>query len=299
MRDKLIGFIERHRVLSFIILIFAVIFIILLALRFYNKSKKVDEGANKQEKVAQSQDKATFSDNTTGVTQTPKVTAEPYLSGLSISAQQKKKQEEDEARRKAELEAQQKKEAEEARLEEAIRNQKPTYGDAVICWDTDGVPETMVDGSSLKNYFSSVSYNDFKGNWGSGLSTKDKTTKKLILVGVDQNPNDFIKGYSNQSLGWLISNLSKLDDNTCIKFTDLNTIGSLDKGHVALLCSYDWYSAYGLSNTIVYFEDISKSLNPSDFYSGTVFSAYVYKHNIKVKQVNGQNVVCIQYSKFN
>lgn len=312
MHDKIVTFIENHRILSFIIIIFVIIFGVLCGLRFYNKNIRkttdakdtdgieqadgVEQTVNGGIQLPETSNEAvsdggvvSFDDNT------PK---EKYTSDLSINARDKKKQEQEEAERAAQIEEEERQKEEEKRLKEAIKNKKPTYGDEVICWDTDGVPETMVDGSSVKAFYSQCSLSDFDSKWGGKLTDSDKVTKKLYLVGVDQNPDDTKKGYSSQSLGWLIENFDKLNENACIKFTDLNTIGRLSEDHVALLCNYDWYSAFGMDDTMVVFEDISNSLEVSKFKSGTIFSAYVYKHNIKVKRVHGQNVVCIQYNKF-
>lgn len=289
MHDKLVDFIEKHRVLTFIILAIIVIFLILCILRAVNMN-------NRKKKVN--------AQPTTGVTQTatPEATKEPeeesdYQSKLSIKAR-----EEEEARIKAEarlkeLNRQRKAEEERKRLEEARKNMKPTYGDSVIRWDKDGVPDQMVDGSSCKKYFKSVGLKDFGSKWGSKLTEDDKFTTDFCMVGVDQNPNDVVTGRDMQSLGWLISNYDRLSEHTAVKFTDLNTIGSFTNSHVALLCSYDWYSAFGMENILVVFEDISGTLNASDFKEGQIFSAIVYKHNIKIKKVKGQNVVCVQYNK--
>ena len=102
-----------------------------------------------------------------------------------------------------------------------------------------------------------------------------------------------------QSVGWLIQNLSSLSEETAIKFTNLHVIGSLSATHTAVLCSYDWYSVFGLKDTLVMFEDISGTLDASAFTDGAVFSATVFAHNVKVvENVNGQRVVCVQYSTF-
>ena len=123
-----------------------------------------------------------------------------------------------------------------------------------------------------------------------------KATKK-ILIGVDQDYYDFEKG-DLQSVGWLISNIDSIEDNTAVKFTNLHVIGSLSDDHVALLCCYDWYSAFGIKDTLVVLEDISGTLKTSDFKEGDIFSATVYGHNIKVEKVNGQNVVCAEFATF-
>ena len=119
----------------------------------------------------------------------------------------------------------------------------------------------------------------------------------LVVIGVDQNPKD-VEKYDLQSVGWLKDNLKSLDKNTAVKFTNLHIIGSLSNTHVALLCSYDWYSVFGLRDTLVVFEDISGQLNVKDFKEGDIFSATVFAHNIKRVDVNGQSVICVQYNVF-
>lgn len=232
-------------------------------------------------------------------TPTPAPTDTPAPdSALTVDGREEREREEGERRRAEEIEERKIREAEEARIREAIRNQEPTFGDKSLIWASDGVPETMVDGSSCKEYFHQVSLSDFGSKWGSKLTRKDKLTKKLYLVGVDQNPDDTNPGYSCESLGWLIDHLDTMPDNACVKFTDLNIIGKLNSRHVAVLCSYDWYSAFGLQDTLVVFEDISGTLRTGSYRAGEIFSAYVYRHNIKVKHVNGQRVVCVQYARF-
>lgn len=288
MHDKIADFVGKHRVLVFFLLGIILIFVILCIMRAVNMNKK----------------KATVATNTQKAvaTDTPEPTEfydeeSSYQSQLSIQA---KEEEEKEKKAKARLDAlnkQRKAEEERKRLEEARKNMKPTYGDEVICWDRDGVPAKMVDGSSCKNYFSSVKLSDFGSKWGNKLTEDDKFSTNFVMVGVDQNPKDVVDDRDNQSLGWLISNFNKLDKHTAIKFTDLNTIGSFTNSHVALLCSYDWYSAFGMQNTLVVFEDVSGKLKVKDFKEGVIFSAVVYKHNVKIKKVNGQTVVCVQYNK--
>ena len=169
------------------------------------------------------------------------------------------------------------------------------YETGVVIFDNTAVPKTNMDGSSCKNYLNSVDLSDFGTKWGTSLTEADKYTKNRVLVGVSQNPEDMERG-NLQSVGWLIDNLSTLDDSTAIKFTNLHTIGSLSVDHVAILCSYDWYSAFGLKETLVMFEDISGTLNVNDFHEGDIFSATVYVHNVKIVKVNGHEVVCVQYS---
>ena len=155
-----------------------------------------------------------------------------------------------------------------------------------------------MDGSSCKAYQKSVSLNDFGSHWGTSLTEDDFKGGDFYMVGVEQNPDDTLRG-DLQSTGWLIDNLDKMNDNDAIKFTNLHVIGDLSQSHVALLCSYDWYSAFGLKDTVVVFEDISNTLNVKDFKDGDIFSATVFRHNIKVvPNVHGQRVIVVQYAVF-
>ena len=154
-----------------------------------------------------------------------------------------------------------------------------------------------VDGSSYKDYQNRVKLADFGTMWGNSLTEDDFYCEKRILVGVSQNPNDFQRG-DLQSVGWLIEHFAEIQPSDCIRFTNLHVIGSLSNDHVALLCSYDWYSAFGIKDTLVVFEDISGTLKTSDFKDGDIFSASVYGHNLKVVKVGGFNVVCAEYAVF-
>ena len=174
---------------------------------------------------------------------------------------------------------------------------EPNYAVDVCVFDHTTVPVRNVDGSSCNDYFDAVTLDDFGSYWGKDLTKKDFLAKKKVLVGVDQNPKD-VEKYDLQSVGWLKDNLKSLDKNTAVKFTNLHIIGSLSNTHVALLCSYDWYSVFGLRDTLVVFEDISGQLNVKDFKEGDIFSATVFAHNIKRVDVNGQSVICVQYNVF-
>ena len=175
---------------------------------------------------------------------------------------------------------------------------KPKYETSVKIFDHTVVPKRNVDGSSCKAYLDSVTLNNFGTYWGTSLTKNDFRGGRFYMVGVEQNSEDYIKAVDLQSTGWLVNNLSKMKASDAIKFTNLHVIGQMSASHVALLCSYDWYSVFGLKDTLVVFEDISKTLKTSDFKDGDIFSATVYAHNIKVMHVNGFNVVVLQYNTF-
>ena len=175
---------------------------------------------------------------------------------------------------------------------------EPTYTTQVTIFDWTSVPKRNMDGSSCKKYQEGVKLADFGTQWGTELTEDDFYGGDLYLIGVEQNPEDTIKG-NLQSVGWLIRNKDIFQEHDAIKFTNLHVIGSLSETHVALLCSYDWYSAHGLKETLVVFEDISGTLKNEDFKDGDIFSATIYAHNFKVvEDVNGQTVVVVQYNTF-
>lgn len=173
----------------------------------------------------------------------------------------------------------------------------PRYELEVKVFDHTEVPKRNMDGSSCKAYFDKVSMADFGTFWGSDLTEDDFIGNTRIYVGVKEenyNPlNDL------ESSGWLITHLSELQPNDLVQFTNLHVIGSLSKTHVALLCSYDWYSAFGLDDTLIVFEDISGKLETSDFADGDIFSAGVFVHNIKVlDDVAGKRVIVCEYDDY-
>ena len=177
---------------------------------------------------------------------------------------------------------------------------EPTYDILVNNFTHTEVPVKNVDGSSCKNYLSQVSLSDFDTYWGTVLTDEDFIGHKKYLVGVEQDSVTAEKG-DLQSVGWLNDNIEaeKFQPNDAIKFTNLHIIGSLADDHLALLCSYDWYSAFGLKDTLVVFEDISGTLKPKKFKEGDVFSATVFVHNMKVMDnVKGQRVLVVEYATF-
>lgn len=189
------------------------------------------------------------------------------------------------------------KDSEEEEPPPPVVKRTPRYPVEVNVFDNTAVPKVNMDGSRCKDYYDKVSLADFGTYWGSDLTEEDFIGNTRYYVGVAEenyNPlNDL------ESVGWLITNLSTLQPNDVIQFTNLHVIGSLSKTHVALLCSYDWYSAFGLDDTLVVFEDISKTLNVDDFKDGDIFSATVFVHNIKVvDNVAGKRVLVCEYQTY-
>lgn len=278
MRD----FFEDHKKLCIILAVVLVLIIIMFAIRSHNLRNK----ANAEESVPQT----TQTTASTQIKQDEEVKKEPenkYKNSLGLDADKDKDE-----RITVEVET-------EAPPEptEPVQTD-PTYTPVVTIYDHTVVPKKNMDGSSCKAYQSSVKLADFGTFWGSSLTDKDFKGGDFYMVGVTQNPDDTVKG-DLESTGWLIDNLDNLSNNDAIKFTNLHVIGSLSDTHTALLCSYDWYSAFGLKDTLVVFEDISNTLSPSDFNDGDIFSALVFKHNIKVEKVKNQRVIVVEYATFN
>lgn len=279
MRD----FFEDHKKLCIVLAVVLVLIIVMFSIRSHNLKKKANTEADNS--VTQSTQVAQSSQ----IKQDEEVKKEPentYKNSLGLDADKDKDE-----RIQYEVET-------EAPPEptEPVQTD-PTYTPVVTIYDHTVVPQRNMDGSSCKAYQSSVKLADFGTFWGSSLTDDDFKAGEFYMVGVTQNKDDTIKG-DLQSTGWLIDNLDSLADNDCIKFTNLHVIGSLSDTHTALLCSYDWYSAFGLKDTLVVFEDISNTLSPSDFEDGDIFSTLVFRHNVKVETVKGQRVIVVQYATF-
>lgn len=284
MKDNIIDFIEDHKKLCIILGIVVVLIVVMCCIRSSNMKKKAEADAlAAQEAATESQLTQIEQD-----TEEEKKPSNPYKNSLGLDAG------------KDNDERVNIKEEEEPVTEEpkVPIQTEPTYDTLVTVFDHTEVPKRNMDGSSCKAYQKSVTLNDFGTYWGTSLTEDDFKGGDFYMVGVEQNPDDTLRG-DLQSIGWLIDNLDKMNDNDAIKFTNLHVIGDLSQSHVALLCSYDWYSAFGLKDTVVVFEDISNTLNVKDFKDGDIFSATVFRHNIKVvPNVHGQRVIVVQYAVF-
>lgn len=175
---------------------------------------------------------------------------------------------------------------------------EPNFPVAIDVWDFREVPNKAVDGSSFKNYLSKVKLNDFGTFWGTELTEDDFFSQKRYLCGVFQNPDKYIQYIDLMSSAWVMDNIEEFNPNDCITFTNLHVIGSLSDSHVAVLCATDWYSAYGMKDMLVMFEDISGTLKVGDLKAGDIFSCVIYAHNMKVVEVNGKRVLVIEYATF-
>lgn len=292
-------FIKEHKKLLITLGVLFVVIVCAFTIRTINLNKKAEQKAQEeQQKQAQEQQAQTEQVEEQSDEEDEEVSE--YQSSLSIKAKEEQSKTEEARKRLEEKKAEKERKEQEEKAKRAAEIAEPTYGSEVKIWEKgkDTVPERMDDGSSIKNYYSSISLSDFGSMWGSKLTQEDKLTENFYMVGVDQNPDDYAKGVQLQSFGWLIENLNSLPKNSAIKFADLHVVGSLADDHMAILACYNWYSVWGMKETLMVFEDMSGTLNPSDFQPGDVFSAMIYAHNIKIEKVNGQTVICVQYDKF-
>lgn len=283
MKDKLLDFIENHRKLVIFLLIIIVFLSICLGIRACNMSKKQNEPTNEdiisQEVVVQPTLEPDVEEEKKPVSE--------YQNSLGLDNNK------DDDGRVEIIEP----EPTEVPEVEPIQTE-PTYDTDLSIWGWTAVPNKNMDGSSCKAYLSKVSLSDFGTMWGTSLTEEDFKGNKLYLIGVEQDENNKVHG-DLESVGWLINNISNFEANDAIRFTNLHIIGSLSDTHTAFLCSYDWYSAHGLTDTLVVFEDISNSLNADDFKDGDILAFTVYAHNVKVvENVAGQRVVVVQYAEF-
>lgn len=283
MYNKILDFIENHRKLCVVLIVIVVLFIIMMCIRSYNLSRN----DNKLDTDIQETDLAVSCTPLPTATEIPEPVSK-YQSSLGLD-----KDKGDDGRVEVKEDTKDKKKTPTKKVQK-----EPKYRVLVNIFDSTSVPSTNMDGSSCKAYLNGVSLKDFGTYWGSNLTDDDFKGGNKYLIGVEQSKDDTEKG-DLESVGWLIDNFPLLNDNDAIKFTNLHVIGSLSDTHVALLCSYDWYSAFGLKDTLVVFEDISNTLNVSDFKDGDIFSATVFKHNVKIEnKINGQRVVVVQYNTF-
>ena len=293
MLDNILDFWEEHKKICICIIASVIIFIILLIVRTVNMNKQHEEylaneaakaQAEMEAQIAAEEEAARLAAEAEAAnTKTYKSTG--YMDSLSYRAATDGRVEY--------------KEKEEEVVVEQVEIKEPTYNLEVHIYDSTSVPDTMVDGSSCKDYLANVSLADFGTMWGTELTETDYNSESKYLVGVKQDKNNFERGDLN-SVGWLMDNLHTLAPETAIKFTNLHIIGSLSSTHTAVLCSYDWYSAFGLQDTLVVFEDISGTLDMSSFTDGAIFYATVFAHNCKlIEDVNGQRVLVVQYNVFN
>lgn len=278
-------FIDEHKKLSLVIGILLVLIIILVVWRQVRIANGQFNANKNTENVTQNTETQQVSQNTSIQEDTEANPESSYTASLGINK--------DKGDGRVKVVESQK----ETETESKKEDNTPTYDTAITVFDHTGVPKKNVDGSSYKDYLDDVTISDFDTSFGGSLTKDDRKSKKRVLVGVEQNKDDYVKG-DLQSVGWLINNIDSISSNTAIKFTNLHIIQNISDDGVALFCSYDWYSVYGLKDTMVLFVDESGTLKASDFKDGDIFSATVFKHNVKVERVNGYNVVVVKYRSF-
>ena len=286
IRDEILDFIEDHRVLCIVAIVVVIIVIAMFGIRSSNLKKKEAERIAQEQQQAIAEQMITLEQDV----EEEVVPVNPYKESLGLDANK-----DNDGRVEV-------KEEEKEEVVVIPVQSTPTYDTVVNIYDWRAVPERNQDGSSCKKYYNSVTLSDFGTYWGTSLTEDDFFGGERYFVGTEFNPNEIIDEKdinSLESTGWLIDNLDSFEENDVVKFTKLNVIGSLSQSHVALLCSYDWYSAFGMQDTLVVFEDISNTLKVSDFKDGDIFSASIFVHNIKVEpDVKGQRVICVQYTTF-
>lgn len=282
MLDNIIDFWEDHRKLCIVVGAVVALVIVLLFVRSSNLKKKAEAEAQQRLLAEQAAQQAALEQDKV----VEKEPEDEYQNRLGLDADKWSDER---------VNVKDKDDDEEETPPPARRT--PRYPVEVNIFANTDIPRRGMDGSDFKGYRDKVKLADFGTFWGSDLTADDFLGNTRYYVGVaeeDYNPlNDL------ESVGWLITNLESLSPNDVIQFTNLHVLGSLSSNHVALLCMYDWYSAFGLTDTLVVFEDTSGTLSTSDFHDGDIFSATVFVHNIKVvDDVAGKRVVVCEYELY-
>lgn len=285
---------SKYKVPIIIGTVVIILIVAVVGIRSMNAKRKAEEQARVEQEQAQQDAQLPVEEE-----EEDEDLQNSYQSNLSIKAKEEQKRKKEAEKRLEEKREAERKAEEERKAKEHAQKAKPTYGDAVMVWDSDGVPDRMMDGSSVKKFYSNFKLSDAgESRWGSPLTDADKLTKNFYMIGVDQNEDDYVTGVQLQSFGWYLDNADSIPQDSAIKFTDLNVVGSLADDHLALLCCYNWYSIWGLKDTLMVFEDLSGTLKPEDFAPGKIFSAIAYKHNIKTVNVDGYRIMHVQYDTF-
>lgn len=180
---------------------------------------------------------------------------------------------------------------------------EPNFPTDLRVWDSITVPEYTKDGRRWDSYADTFSLSDFPSKWGTQLTHDDIIAKKRLVIGTDDvEEGHRIKGaepLSTQELFASSKSFKKyIKKHEAVTFTDLKCVKSLSDDHVALLCTYEWYSVYGFNDEMVIFEDISDTLRVGDIKPGDTFSFTAYGQNISHKKFNGNNILLVQYDTF-
>lgn len=286
-KDKILDFIEDHRILIIFGIIVVILVCVVFGIRSSNKKKAALAEAERirQEQLALEEQENAIEEVTTVVQ--PVGEYEASL-GLEVDKNRDERVKVDKN----------KKPVVEQETEASVQTE-PNYDTKVTVFGYQEIPTSGLNANLFQEYLSRVQLSDFSSKFGSGLTENDFFSPQRILVGYekDRAEDDTDMG-DLRSVGWLTRNIDNLGDSDAIKFVDLHVVGHLATDHVAMLCTYELYAADHLTDMLVMFEDISGTLSVDSFKSGDIFSATVFKHNMKVEQVNGQTVLVVQYNTF-
>lgn len=286
-KDKILDFIEDHRILIIFGIIVVILVCVVFGIRSSNKKKAALAEAERirQEQLALEEQENAIEEVTTVVQ--PVGEYEASL-GLEVDKNRDERVKVDKN----------KKPVVEQETEASVQTE-PNYDTKVTVFGYQEIPTSGLNANLFQEYLSKVQLSDFSSKFGSGLTENDFFSPQRILVGYekDRAEDDTDMG-DLRSVGWLTRNIDNLGDSDAIKFVDLHVVGHLATDHVAMLCTYELYAADHLTDMLVMFEDISGTLSVDSFKSGDIFSATVFKHNMKVEQVNGQTVLVVQYNTF-
>lgn len=286
-KDKILDFIEDHRILIIFGIVVVILVCVVFGIRSSNKKKAALAEAERirQEQLALEEQENAIEEVTTVVQ--PVGEYEASL-GLEVDKNRDERVKVDKN----------KKPVVEQGTEASVQTE-PNYDTKVTVFGYQEIPTSGLNANLFQEYLSKVQLSDFSSKFGSGLTENDFFSPQRILVGYekDRAEDDTDMG-DLRSVGWLTRNIDNLGDSDAIKFVDLHVVGHLATDHVAMLCTYELYAADHLTDMLVMFEDISGTLSVDSFKSGDIFSATVFKHNMKVEQVNGQTVLVVQYNTF-
>lgn len=286
------SWVKKHKVLIIIIVVLLVLFGSVMGIRSHNLQKK------KAEAQAQAKAQAEQIAKEKAEEEEQKKEVKSYDPSLGVNSGTTKKSKvkiSDEVKQE-----QAEEDAKEERQAELDNQTTPNYPTELRVYDHISVPEYAIDGTSWSKYANSVSLADFGSRWGSALTHEDVITTSRVVVGTDDvEAGHHIDGENPHSVPEILNNFdSFIKPHTAYTFTDLKAVKSLSNDHTALLCTYEWYSVYGLKDELVVFEDISGSVPVDSIKAGDTFSFTAYGQNISHKVVNGKNVLLVQYSTF-
>lgn len=287
-KDKILDFIEDHRILIIIGIIVVILVCVMFGVRSHNIKKKAAEA--EAERIRQEQLALQEQENEIEEVSTVIQPVGEYEASLGLEVNKN---------RDERVNVDKDKKPEIVQEEEKPEQTEPNYDTTVSVFGYQEIPTTGLNANLFQQYLSKVTLADFSSKFGSSLSNNDFFSPQRVLVGYekDRAEDDTDMG-DLHSVAWITHNMDSLGESDAIKFVDLHVIGHLATDHVAILCTYELYAANHLEDMLVMFEDISGTLSVDSFKSGDIFSATVFKHNMKVEQINGQTVLVVQYNTF-